>query len=146
MKIILLRDVSGVGQRGTVKDVSDGYALNHLIPNKMAQMATPEALKQHEARSAADKARRAAQENEWKMIAEKVQNFTLIVRANASPQGQLYKKIAPSDIAKLLLEKGIDVPEDAIHTKMPLKHTGISKVDIRLGDKTATLTIEVIAS
>ena len=145
MQVILLRDVSGVGQKGSVKIVADGYALNHLIPNKMAQAASKEALANLEKRNAEERAHRAEQEKEWGAIAEKMKKFTLMVRANASPQGQLYKKISAEDIAKVLREQGIDVPEESIHPKMPIKQTGTWPVEIRLGDKEANITVEVIA-
>src|SRR6185503_9371426 len=117
MQVILLRDVSGVGQKGSVKNVADGYALNLLIPNKMAQLATPEALKNLEKKNAEDKAHRAEQEKEWTAIVEKMKNFTLMVRANADQKGHLYKKISAEDIAKVLREQGVDVPEESIHPK-----------------------------
>ena len=146
MQVILLRDVSGVGQKGSVKNVSDGYALNHLIPNKMAQMATPDALKNLEKKNAEDKARRAEQEKEWAAIAGRMKSFTLMVRANGDAKGHLYKKISAEDIAKVLREQGIDVPEESIHPKMPIKQTGAWPVEIRLGETVATITVEVITS
>ena len=146
MQVILLRDISGVGQKGSVKNVSDGYALNHLIPNKMAQMATPEALKSLEKKNAVDMARRAEQEKEWSAIAEKMKSFTLMVRANGDAKGHLYKKISAEDIAKVLREQGIDVPEESIHPKMTIKQTGAWPVEIRLGETVATITVEVITS
>ncbi len=146
MQVILLRDISGLGQRGTVKNVADGYALNHLIPQKWAQMATPEALKNHAAKVASETAHRAEQEKAWDAIAEKVQKFTLMIRANASPQGHLYKKISAEDIAKLLREQGIDVPEEAIKPKMPLKQTGAWPVEIQLGKRAITMMVDVIAA
>ena len=146
MKVILLRDISGVGQKGSVKNVSDGYALNHLIPNKMAQMATADALKNLEKKNAEDKAHRAEQEKEWAAIAEKMKNFTLMLRANADAKGHLYKKISPAEIAKVLGEQGIDVPEESVQPKMPIKQTGTWPVEIKLGSHSATITIEVITS
>ena len=146
MQVILLRDVSGVGQKGSVKTVSDGYALNHLIPNKMAQMATPDALKNLEKKNAEDKAQRAAQEKEWSAIAEKMKSFTLMVRANGDAKGHLYKKISAEDIAKVLREQGIDVPEESIQPKMPIKQSGSWPVEIKLGSHSATITVEVITS
>lgn len=146
MQVILLRDVAGVGQKGSVKNVADGYALNMLIPNKMAQLATPAALKDLERKNAEDRAHRAAQEKEWAAIFEKMKAFTLMLRANASEQGHLYKKIGAEEIAKLLREQGVDVPEESIHPKMAIKQTGAWPVEIKLGTKSATITVEVIAS
>ena len=146
MQVILLRDVSGVGQKGSVKQVADGYALNSLIPKGMAKLATPEALKTLEKTNAEEKARRAAQEKEWEAIVHKMRNFTLMLRANANNQGHLYKKITPEDIAHVLSEQGIDVPAEAIQPKMPIKETGAWPVVIRLGTNEATITVDVIAS
>jgi large subunit ribosomal protein L9 len=146
MQVILLRDVSGVGQRGSVQNVADGYALNSLIPRKLAQMATVEALKNLEKKNAEDRAHRAAQEKAWDAIFEKIKKFSLMLRANTDPKGHLYKKIGGEEIAKLLTEQGIDVPEEAIHPKMPIKQTGSWPVEIKLGEKSATITVEVIAA
>lgn len=146
MQIILLKDVSGVGQRGQVKTVADGFALNSLIPRGMAQLATPEALKHLEKKNAEDKAHRAEQEKAWDAIFEKIQKFTLMVRVNSDAKGHLYKKIGGEEIAKVLREQGVDVPEESIHPKMAIKQTGTWPVEIKLGEKSATIAVEVIAA
>lgn len=146
MQVILLKDVAGVGQKGQVKNVADGYALNSLFPKKAAMLASPQALKDLERKNAADVAHRAAQEKEWAAIFEKMKSFTLMLRANASEQGHLYKKIGAEEISKLLREQGVDVPDEAIHPKMAIKQTGTWPVEIQLGDKSATINVEVIAA
>ncbi len=146
MQIILLKDVSGVGQKGSVKNVADGFALNSLIPRKLAQLATPEALKTLESRNAQEKKERDDQEAQWAAIVGKMKNFTLMLRANASPQGHLYKKITAEDIARVLGEQGINVPADAIEPKMPIKQSGTWPVDIELGKNKATITVDVITA
>lgn len=145
MKVILLRDVAGIGQKGAVKIVADGYALNFLMPNKMAKLATNDALKDLEQKVAEDNARREAQEKEWAVTAEKLKKFTLMLRVNAGKDGSLYKKISPSEIASVLREQGIDVPEEAITAKMPIKRIGTWPVDIEFGSHKATITVDVIA-
>ena len=105
MQIILLKDVAGVGQRGQVKTVADGFALNSLLPRKAAMLATPQALKDLEQKNAENAAHRAAQEKEWDAIFEKIQKFTLMVRANSDAKGHLYKKIGGEEIAKVLREQ-----------------------------------------
>jgi large subunit ribosomal protein L9 len=146
MQIILLKDVAGVGQRGQVKTVADGFALNSLLPKKAAMLATPQALKDLEQKNAENAAHRAAQEKEWDAIFEKIQKFTLMVHANSDAKGHLYKKIGGEEIAKVLREQGVDVPEESIHPKMAIKQTGTWPVEIQLGEKKATITVEVIAA
>ncbi len=146
MKVILLKDIGGVGQKGTVQNVADGYALNNLIPRKMAQLATPEVLRNHDRQAAEDKAERAAQEKEWAAIVARMKNFTLMVRANADQKGHLYKKVSAEDVARILKEQGIDVPADAITPKMPIKQSGAWPVEIELGSHKATITVDVVAA
>lgn len=146
MQIILLKDVSGVGQRGQVKTVADGFALNSLIPQKKAMLASPAALKDLEKKNAENRAHREAQEKAWDAIFEKMKSFTLMLRANAAPSGHLYKKIGSEEIAKLLKEQGVDVPDEAIHSKMAIKQTGVWPVEIKLGEKSATINVEIIAA
>jgi large subunit ribosomal protein L9 len=146
MQVILLRDLAGIGQKGSVRNVADGYALNHLIPNKMAQLATPDALKTLETRVAEEKTRRATQEKEWSAIVHRMKNFTLMLRANANNQGHLYKKITAEDIVRVLSEQGIDVPVESVQPKMAIKETGAWPVLIRLGNQEATVTVDVIAA
>ena len=146
MQVILLKDLAGVGQKGSVQNVADGYALNNHIPRKFAQLATPDALKTLERRVAEEKQVRAAQEKEWAAIAAKMKNFTLMLRANANKQGHLYKKVTAEDIARILAEQGISVPVDAITPKMPIKQSGAWPVEIGLGAHTITITVDVVAS
>lgn len=144
MQVILLKDVAGVGQRGSIQNVSDGYALNHLFPNKLAQLASPEAKKALEKKQAEDKAHRVEQEKYWAGIADKMKTFKLLLRVNASEQGHLYKKIAPEDIARILKEQGIELPAEAIKPKMPIKQVGTWPVELRLGSRTETINVEVM--
>jgi len=145
MKVILIKDVGGLGPKGSVQNVADGYALNNLIPRKMAQLATDDVLRSHERTVAENRAARAAQEKEWAAIVERMKNFTLMVRANADKKGHLYKKVAAEDIARILNEQGIDVPADAITPKMPIKQTGAWPVVIELGSHKATITVDVVS-
>lgn len=146
MKVILLKDVPGVGSKGAIKNVTDGYALNKLIPNKMAELATPAVIKKAETKHAEDEARRAAQEKEWAAFAEQLKSMTLVLRANASEQGHLYKKIGGEEIAQHLRERGINVHEKSVHPKMPIKQIGSWPVEIQLGERAVTISVAVHAS
>lgn len=102
MKVILLKDVGGVGQRGTVKDISDGYALNYLIPRGLAKQATPDALQDFEKNKAAHD--KAAAENHAKLI-EKIKLIdgkTYEMKVRANEKGHLFKRIGASDVAKAI--------------------------------------------
>src|SRR3989344_4296978 len=115
MKVLMIKDVGGVGQKGTVKEVSDGYALNFLIPNGCAIQATPEKVATHgkQTKESALKADAAIKD-----MADKLRNLDgkkFVLQARANEQGHLFKGITKSDIAKKIeAETGVAVQSEWI--------------------------------
>lgn len=144
MKIILLKDVSGVGQRGQVKDVTDGYGLNHLIPNGLAEQATPEKVKAH---AAAEQKDQAAREREQQALTEKVQSLEgarIEVTARATEKGGLFKSFGAPDIHKAIKEqKHIELPHEAIELEKPIKEIGEHHVQIKTAGAKAGLVLVI---
>lgn len=146
MKVIMLKDVSGVGQRGDVHDVSDGYALNFLIPRGAAEQATPEKLKAHSAQLAAASAAEIARETEWAKVARALEGIVVTVPAKANSLGHLYTRLSPDLISLGLHEKlGIEIPSEAILMNTPIKEVGDTSVVVRFGKHSAHITVNVIA-
>lgn len=146
MKVIMLKDVGGVAQRGSVKEVSDGYALNYLIPNGLAVQATDQKIadhgkKQHEAAAA-----QAAREKEWSEKAAQMNGATIEVHAKANDHGHLYNKL-PSTVIESEIKKvfGIALPPDAIIMTSAIKEIGEASVSIKMGLSTAKLKLLVRA-
>lgn len=144
MQVIMLRDVSGIGQKGALKSVSDGYALNFLIPNKLAIMATPEATKAIEKQRTEDTEALAAREKEWVALTKQLNGAKIPMQANASPQGHLYERISAIQVsAAIQKELKLAVPPSAISPKMSIKQTGEWPVEVKLGTHKATMTFVV---
>lgn len=144
MKVILLRDVSGIGQKGALKSVSDGHALNYLIPNKLAIMATPEAMRAIETQKAEEQKASAEREKEWIAITKQIDGKTISLHANASPQGHLYEKISALQVSAMIQkELKLAVPPSAISPKMSIKQTGEWPVEIKLGIHTVNIIVVV---
>ncbi len=144
MQVILLRDVSGVGQKGSIKTVSDGHALNFLIPNGMAEMVTADRVKAHTKKQEEDALAAEMQERQWKELVAKLNNAQVSIQANASEQGHLYEKISNIQIAGAIsTQLKYAIPPAAIEPKMPLKELGEWPVNLRLGNHTATLIVVV---
>lgn len=144
MKVILLKDVSGVGQKGAIKEVSDGYALNQLIPKKLAQAATKEAIAAHEKRQADEKKLQAERDVLFRGLSKQLDGKSITLLANASAQGHLYEKIAPQQlVVAIKKELNLEVPAEAIHAKMAIKQVGSWPVEIVLGSFKATITVQV---
>jgi large subunit ribosomal protein L9 len=142
MKIILLKDVGGIGQRGQVKDVADGYGLNHLIPNGLAEQATPEKIKQH---AAAQQKNEAAREQERQALTEKVQSLEdarIEVSVRATEKGGLFKSFGALDIQKAIEEqKRIELPVEAIVLEKPIKEIGEYHIEIKTTGAKAGLAL-----
>ena len=147
MKVIMLKDVKSVGQRGTIKEVSDGYALNFLIAQGLAEQATPQKLVEFEARKKIASAENAARENLITALLKKIDGTTIEVAARANESGHLYKQLSPSLIAAAIRTTGgVDIPEEAISVTAPIKATGDSPVVIKLGAKSASITVRVVGA
>ena len=144
MKVVLIKDVAGVGQKGTIKNVSDGYATNYLIPRKLAEMANSEkiaALRRAADLDAEDAKRKDAL---WDAYAARLSGAHVTVRYEANEKGQLYRQVLPSAIAeRLSKELGVEVPADTIIVNAPIKRVGKSSVTIRLGSQKRELQVFV---
>lgn len=144
MKVILRKDVGGVGQRGSVKEVSDGYALNYLIPNGLAEQATPERIIAHERKQNELAAEQAAREVAWAKIAQRLKGSTLALEARANAQGHLYNQISGQHvIAQIKKVFGIDVPPEAVIMNAPIKAVGEYEIGVRLGTSNTKMTLAV---
>lgn len=147
MKVIMLKDVKGVGQRGTVKEVSDGYALNFLIAQGLAEQATAQKVAAFEAAQKIQSAASAEKEREWGGLAKRIEGVLLDVSARANASGHLYMQLSPESIVEAIRTNlQSEIPADAIVLHAPIKHVGESEVEARLGSKTARFKINVIGT
>ena len=98
MQVILLKDVSGVGQRGVIKNVMDGYALNFLIPRGLAEHATPKKIAEHEAWKKAVEESRKKREQEVAAIRTQLDGSRVTILIAANKLGKLYQHVTPEAI------------------------------------------------
>lgn len=133
MKVILVADVDGLGLRGDVVEVKDGYANNLLIPKGLAVRSTKgkakEATQQaREKMARADRELRRAEE-----AAQAISGHTFEVAAKAGEEGKLFGTITSRDIAALV-EKDLDLTVDRkkIHLDEHIKTAGFHEARIKL--------------
>lgn len=132
MKVILLKKIKGVGDIGDIKEVSDGYAVNFLIPQKNAENASAEnisKLKKHkeEAIKKAEQDLSLAQQN-----VKKLQGVVLELKGKSSGDGKLYSSIGAGIIADKLKEKGVLIDKKQINLVKPIKEFGEHSVFVVL--------------
>jgi large subunit ribosomal protein L9 len=137
MKVLLIKDVYKLGRAGDVKKVADGYGRNFLIPQKLAILATPGALKQVERIRAQAEIRRTAQNEELRGLSEEIAGVVLTFAAKAGETDKLYGSITTQMVADALQEK----------TRHEVKRHQVDMQPIRmLGEHTANvrLTMDLV--
>jgi large subunit ribosomal protein L9 len=145
MKVILLDDVAKVGRRGEVRDVSDGYARNFLIPKKLALSASAGNLKnlEHIKQQQDSKAQRI--KGDAHGLQQRIEALTFEERRQASEEGKLFGSVTSQDLADFLGKHGIKIERRRIHLDEPIKSLGETTVPIRLHtDVTAQLKVSVV--
>ena len=132
MKVILTADVESVGKSGELKDVSDGYARNFLIPRRMAVPASGGAYRawQHDIASREEQRRREREEAE--IAAQRISSTVLTMGVKVGEGGKLYGSITAKDIADALARRGIEIDRHRIDLEEPLRQLGTYKVAIRV--------------
>ena len=132
MKVLLLQDVFKLGRAGDVKRVADGYGRNYLLPQGLAVLATPGALKQVDRISTQATVQRNALNEELGAVADQLNGKVLSFSARASETGKLYGSITTQMIADSITEKtGVEINKRQVFTQ-PLRTLGEHNVQIRL--------------
>lgn len=146
MKVIFLADVKGQGKKDEIKEISDGYARNYLIPRKLVAEATADMLntiklkeKAHSALIAKEKA--AAAEN-----AKKLESVIVKIPAKAGAGGKLFGSVTSKEISDALLKQfGITIDKKEIVQAEPIKNFGSYSVKCKLGYEVSG-TINIIVT
>lgn len=132
MKVLLIKDVYKLGRAGDVKKVADGYGRNFLIPQAMAVLATPGAMK------AAERIRNKAAEHrsmlndEMSVVAEGLKNIQISFGARAGETGKLYGSITSQEIVDAIQQKTGHVIKKQQLDMQPLRSLGEHTVRVRL--------------
>ncbi len=131
MKVILLKDVKGIGRAHDTIESADGYAFNFLIPKKLAIPATPTAMKDAELRvkQRVDRTHLDAKLLEQNIAA--LAEARIVIRAKANEKGHLYDAVGEREIIKAAKEQAhIDITEDAIKLEKHIKELGTFDIPV----------------
>jgi large subunit ribosomal protein L9 len=134
MKVVFNEDVRGQGKKGEIKEVSDGYARNYLIPRKLASEATADAINAIRLKEKA-KAAQAAKEKALALeYAQKLDAVQVTVRAKAGSSGKLFGAVTSDAISQALKEQfDMDIEKNKIVQAEPIKSFGSYTVKAKLG-------------
>ena len=132
MKVILTADVKGQGKKGELKEVSEGYARNYLIPRGLAMKATADnlnALALKEKAKAAQAAKEKAQE-----YAKQLEACVVKVKARGGENGKLFGAVTGKEVADAPKEQyGIELEKNRILMEEHIKNFGSYELRCKLG-------------
>lgn len=148
MKVILQRDVKGLGRRGEIKEVPQGYATNFLMPHKMAVEATPRAVADHEVRTAREAGERAVAEGLVRETLATVDGKRVPLAAKANEQGHLFARLQAAEVvAAIQAATGAAVDPAWLDDGLAkLREVGEHVLRLEAAGARATLTLDIAAA
>lgn len=143
MKVILRKDVKGIGRTGDVKEVSDGHARNFLIPGGLARLADEKSIK--EIKASSERSQETAQNaiKEAKAMAAGLSGKVFTFSLPAAEKGHLYAGLKESEISARISEGKASQPENQIKIVdySPIKTVGSHKVRLKVGSAVTEINI-----
>jgi large subunit ribosomal protein L9 len=146
MKVILTAEVKGKGHEGDVVEVARGYAVNYLMPRKMAIQATAGNVKQLDARMSNIRKRNATRLNEAESVAASIDGKSVVIEAKAGVDGKLFGSVTTLMVEEAIAAQlGADVDHKRMNLHRPIKTTGEHDVVVSVwGEVKANLTVKVV--
>ena len=143
MKVVLLKDVPKVGHRRDVKDVSDGYAMNFLIPQGLAETATEKVIKRVEVELAKEAVQSKIKQDLLLKSFGDLKGILITMERIANKEGHLFAAIHPSEIVTAIKEQTrLDVDPGYLQAE-PVKAVGEHEIEVKIGDRAVKFTLVV---
>lgn len=145
MKLLLIREVEGLGKPGDLVNVSPGYARNFLLPRNLASEPTAQALRRVDAERRREVREVETRKKEGEEIARSLENCSVNIPARAGEGGHLFGSVGAAEIVKALAADGRKVEESWLRLERPIKEVGIYDVPVILnGETRATVKVWVV--
>jgi len=146
MDVILLEKIDRLGTLGDVVNVKPGYARNFLLPFGKAKVASPENVKELEARRAELEARAAEMLAEAEARRAKLDGMAISISSKAGTEGKLFGSVGTADIADAIIAAGVEVEKKEVRLPTgPIRVAGNYDIELHLHtDVNATIRLTVI--
>ncbi|MCG7378064.1 50S ribosomal protein L9 [Paenibacillus sp. ACRSA] len=144
MKVIFIKDMKGQGKKGQVKEVSEGYAQNFLLPRGIARIATDGNMKTLDNQNAAEERRKQEEKAEAEALGKKLESEVTELKAKSGESGRLFGAITSKQIAEALAAKGLKIDKRKIELDEPIRTLGVTQVSVKIHPEVkATLKVQV---
>lgn len=146
MKLVLRSDVAGIGKRGDIVDVANGFGRNFLIPSGRAIPATDGIAAQAASMRRSRDLRDAKDRESAETVAQRLVPMTITISARAGREGKLFGSVTPTDIIEAVQSQaGVTLDRHRILPHEPIKEVGIHGVGVRLHPEVEfSISVEVV--
>lgn len=146
MKVILKEDIKGVGKKYEVKNVADGYANNFLIPRRLAEYASPEAVRKAEILKSTNEAEIEIKEKLTQKQIEMLKDVKITLNKKVNEKGHLFEKIHPEEISEALKKQAkTEIDSEFLIIEKPIKEVGEHTVIAEVGKNRGEFKVVVEA-
>lgn len=145
MRVLLLKDVKGLGHAGEIKEVAGGYANNYLFPNKLVTLVTDGAVSQVKQAKEVTQRKLERKETEAKSLAAKLDGRIVVFKARSGEGDRLYGSITNADVAEALSKAaGVPVDRKYVVLEHPIKALGEHRVTLKIASGLAAAVTVVV--
>ncbi len=146
MKIILLKDVAQLGQKGDIKEVKDGYGRNFLLARGLAKLLTPDVLREAEALKKQRESAHILEASAFETALKNLKDKNIVIEAKANEQGGLFRAVSAKQIiAALKKAGGKEITEADLKINEPIKNIGEHNLEIKRREASEKIKIVVKA-
>lgn len=125
VKVLLIEDVEGLGKKGEIKEVSQGYANNFLFRKNLAIKATPEVINEYQQKLDSLERKRRKEEEKARQIAEVLKNAEIVLKKKSGKSGKLFGAVTQKEVVDALKsQKNIELDKKQIHFATQIKQVG----------------------
>jgi large subunit ribosomal protein L9 len=145
MKVVFLKDVKGQGKKGDVKEISDGYVRNFLLPKGLVSVATDGSLKVLDQQQKSEAKRKEQEKQDAEALAAKMAEMTVTIKAKSGEGGRLFGAITSKQIAEELEKAKLKIDKRKILLDDAIRTMGVTNVSVKLHHEvTATIKVHVV--
>ncbi|GMK38949.1 50S ribosomal protein L9 [Paenibacillus sp. PR3] len=146
MKVIFLQDVKGQGKKGEVKEISEGYARNFLLPKGLVKEASAGNINTLKAQQNSEQKRKDKEKEDAQALGVRLAELTVVIKAKAGEGGRLFGAITSKQIAEALeAQTGVRLDKRKIELADPIRTLGVTQIPVKLHTEVKT-TLKVQAA
>ncbi len=145
MKVVLIKDVKGVGRMHEEKEVSEGYAINFLIPRKLAVPATGAVASEVKNLKQMNQKHKEAELKKLEAEVHKLTEKSVTFRAKVNEKAHLFFALDNKKVSEILNNEGVHIPSELILLENKIKEVGTHKIEVKVGEKHTHFNLEVVA-